>query len=426
MDNNVPTIQPLFPYGVSQPRLYPFSLLPRPPTIRITYKPATPEEEAAYLEDFRFLLTVTDDYGKPVFDFSTLKTLAEQDIPVEWLKTVGMSIDADGRRICHGGKTAISIITAYHYGIPAEYVVASQRLSRQEECGIVLENALAYPSIPLDFLETIHVVSDTAGNPVLTMTDARQLHTAGIPAEYIVSVATLINTEDLVKDYTRKIMRYAQLELSVEELEQFQDTEKPNAVITYPTKDDNNGKKAFETKESLALYKQYRAEYDVWVRVTAREEELYRAIEASSSWSFGAFAGHGDGTSFVLGEPPADETNPETLEKYRLDVGDTEFADVLSNFLPDATIFLHTCFGGRGQEYETNIANFVHGSAPWTNVLASMFIFSTNDIHVQSVYPFRATIQGWKDINTPAPLLEATYYIPSTSEEFAKVIENKH
>ena len=408
-------------YFFPDSRMKLFTLFQRPPSVRVIYHPPTAEEQATYFEDFLSLLTITGENGKSLFDFMTLKTLAEQDIPVEYVKRVAMSLDAEGKQICNDDNTASSILLAHGYGIPADFILASQRLSVQKECGVVLDGATTYHSIPVEFLETISTVVDAFDNPVLRMSDAMQLHAAGIPSGYIVPVATLITNEDYVMEYTRKITRYYQLGLTPEQLEIFEDTEKPNAVITYPTKDESNGKRAFETKESLALYQQYVEEYDVWVRVTAREEELYNALEASSSWKFGALAGHGDGVSFVLGEPPAGETDPAVLEKYRLDVNDTEFAESLAHFLPDATLFLHTCFGGRGTEHEVNVANFTHELAPWTNVLASTLIFATAGMKVQSVYPFQATIGGWKDINTPTPLLEATYYIPSETGETAQV-----
>ena len=120
----------------------------------------TPEAQALYMDRILKMAKVINAEGK-VFDYKTIQFLAEQQIPAEYVQRLALSLDAEGKALCSGEKTGTTIAHVYRLGFPAEYILASQRLSVQkEECEIVFHELCDFNQLPQEYLEEISAVED--------------------------------------------------------------------------------------------------------------------------------------------------------------------------------------------------------------------------------------------------------------------------
>ncbi len=166
---------------------------------------------------------------------------------------------------------------------------------------------------------------------------------------------------------------------------QFEDTNKPNAVIVYPTNDRNT---AFETPESMRFFGMIREKYDIRLVIAEKEEEVYKAIDSTPDIELLILGGHGSENSLSLGEEDPMLANGTKSEEYKLDLSDKEIAQYLKKLKPQAVIFLNSCSNAKGDENSDNLANFVIKNADGRKVIASKEPFSASNVHIKSLYPF--------------------------------------
>ena len=188
-------------------------------------------------------------------------------------------------------------------------------------------------------------------------------------------------------DATR-IYHYSQLRASPADLGPFVDTKKPNAVLMYHVVDDGP---AFYSPHGRDLFRLIKKGYDVYVRVAAKEEELYQALDKIPNIELLMICGHGSqrALSFGEGDPRLHKTKQD--ETYVLDVGDQELSRHAQNLAPNAVIFLNSCLNGEGGQNKANLANFVMRCFPGRTVISAKRAFYASEIEVEDIYPFEVT-----------------------------------
>jgi hypothetical protein len=166
-----------------------------------------------------------------------------------------------------------------------------------------------------------------------------------------------------------------------------EDTEKPNALVIYPTSDYNG---AFRTRDAHNFLKQIKQTYDMTLVFAKQENEVYDALENVSNIELLILGGHGSPECLSLSEVLS--------EKARIDTSDTELGNHLHNLSENASIFLYSCSNGKGKEDETNLANFISFLSN-KKVYSSIAPFSSKDINIKSLVPFDLEInKGWQEL----------------------------
>lgn len=314
-------------------------------------------------------------------------------------------------------------------------------------------------TFPINFVKTVAAITDENGESLYSMVDIFDLRQLGAEdsGEEVRLLATLKDSEGnllfdrsqelnfaglilkfldlpVYGDDTKRIRdvlsireqltdfelrRYLQLGVTKEEILEFQDTEKPNAVIVYPTMDNY----AFETYASRGHFRKIRQAYDTWVTFATTEDEAYQAIEKVPNIELLVLSGHGTFRGMHLGNNNVIEEmldilsisdtvgDPQTItelekakeaEKYFIDMWDTELSDYLKKLSPDATIFLNGCSVAQGGKWHPNLANFVSKAADGRRVIAVTREWDSILLRITSLYPFDAeimyTIPGLPDL----------------------------
>lgn len=165
----------------------------------------------------------------------------------------------------------------------------------------------------------------------------------------------------------------------------FKDTKKPNALVILP-KDDRKG--AFYSPESMLFYKDLMKEYDVLFRVVNSEKEVYNAINQVPDISLLILGGHGSPNSIYLGNSGGRLSIAGKEDSYYIDISDTELKNYLDKLNSNAIVFLYSCSNGEGGKNRKNLANFVSGMGNGKKVISSKKPFSDQDIKINSIYPF--------------------------------------
>ncbi|MBI5398499.1 hypothetical protein HZB03_03470 [Candidatus Woesearchaeota archaeon] len=189
-----------------------------------------------------------------------------------------------------------------------------------------------------------------------------------------------------------QIRRFYQLKLSPDEVLHFHDTEKPNALLIYPSADGNG---AFYDVSSQKFLANVKEKYDVGVLVATVEQEVYAAIDEIPTIELLVLSGHGTKDSLRLGERnPAEQKHANYRnEEFMIDLYDWKLLKHLDKLSPNATIFLNSCSTATGGKEADNLANFVSFAASRRKVIASKEDFKTQEINVVSRYPLELKIE---------------------------------
>lgn len=216
----------------------------------------------------------------------------------------------------------------------------------------------------------------------------------GGEADYAWEVASVLDEEGNNKFYGAQLPQMAALKLSIEELVEFKDTEKPNALFVYPTFDVNvyNFEGALKTPQALQFFNEVKKGYDVKTVVASTEKEVYNAIDYKDNFKLLILSGHGEKTALQLGGLYREIDFCRTFENHCIDVSDVEFSSYLDKADEEAVIFLNSCSTAEEGEDVTNLANHIFFFSNGRKVIASTGPFGQHEIKINSIYPFDVSI----------------------------------
>ncbi len=214
--------------------------------------------------------------------------------------------------------------------------------------------------------------------------------------------------EEVAKEFYESAIKDKLKRNGLGELLNFNDTEKPNALITIPSSDWNRSFSALwdggpgtiwhNQNFLLTELKKY---YDIKLSVVETEQEVYSAIKETPNIEFLTLSGHGSKTTIALGDMDKRIFNSERNEKYYIDISDKEFKNYLNMLKDSATIFLYACSTAEKNSFnEENLAKFISESAKDKRVAA--YKYPTSESSVKKYYPFEfadfaARFSGEKD-----------------------------
>lgn len=340
-------------------------------------------------EYFQSLSWYKTEDNNPLFPLDIGSFFACKQVPLSYVEEVVLAQDAYGDPLFDTPTQAKGIYTLYLEFIPANYVLAAAQLfDKRSDHTFLLEQiiSLQHVGVTEGYLKDIAIINSNIGHVAIDATDTLQLFLRGISSDYVSDVAFIISETDKEEYYAQKIQYYFFLEASLTEIDQPIDTSKPNGVVTIPIKDDPG---TFYSQAVKNIIDAYRQVYDLHIRVTSREEDVYAAIQDMSEISFFQGSGHGDGTAIQLGYG--------TSEEYQLDTNDIEFSFYESHFLQDAVLFIDGCYSGLQFTDKLNLIESIGGFFPEREVYGSTGCFPQNYIGLNSVFPFDATIESYYD-----------------------------
>ena len=198
--------------------------------------------------------------------------------------------------------------------------------------------------------------------------------------------------------YGAQLPQFSYLGLSIDEIENFNDTSKPNSLIVFPTFDyskdpgDKEFGRAFSNDKILSLLKDMMGKYDVKVTVASSQQEVCDAIDPKLNFVTGIITGHGTDTSLREGKPCTHADKNCNDDDNIINTKD-KLSSCLDNFVEDAVIFLNSCSTGEGGSLNPhNLANTLSLQAPGRTFISSKVGFSTDNLIVKSIYPFDVRI----------------------------------
>jgi len=233
--------------------------------------------------------------------------------------------------------------------------------------------------------EKLKAIIDQSGEPLFTKEDITEIVKHNVPFDYAQKLG-------LHHFNGKSIRRFYQLELDTNQIINFIDTKKPNAVFLYAFSDPLPGKKgaSFERKQDLDLFRSVVKEYDVYVRIVKTENEVYEAIDKIPKIKFLYIGGHGEKTELALWCSSADCQEDEI---YSIDISDTEIGAHLKRLESDAVIFLDSCGTARGGEKDTShLAHFILKQSEGKILYAASRSYNSGNMRLNSVNPFSITI----------------------------------
>ncbi|MEK6887030.1 MAG: DUF4347 domain-containing protein [Nanoarchaeota archaeon] len=134
------------------------------------------------------------------------------------------------------------------------------------------------------------------------------------------------------------------------ELTDFVDTKKPNAVVVFPISDHNLA--FYNYREEEFLY-HLAEKYDVYAIIAENENEVYSALNKMNKSGVDVLLLNGHGSPESLCLSIAED------EKYCLDTSDFELKESLKCLNKGAEIFLFSCNTGKDKNKGKNLANFL-------------------------------------------------------------------
>jgi hypothetical protein len=237
----------------------------------------------------------------------------------------------------------------------------------------------------------ININKDEKGYPGFDVKSICFFRLFGGTVEYAKEIASIKDKDGKPKFKGQELYRFYQLGLKKSDLERFNDTEKPNAVIVYPTRDWNL---VFEKIESIEFFQKVRKAYDVNIVIASEEKQTYKVIEDTPNIELLILAGHGSKDSLSLSESDLRLfSSTKDDERYKIDKTDSELGKYLSKLEKNATIFLLSCSNAEGGEEADNLANYVIKLAGGRKVIASKKPFGFKEIEINSLYPFDVSIR---------------------------------
>lgn len=289
--------------------------------------------------------------------------------------------------------------------------------------------------IPLERAIEIGNIKDEEGKPKFNLLEVCALGIREIDVDYIEDMVSIENEEGEqvfdtytlllynrvrgTKEYAEtlakkglsddQIFKFRHLGLLADEVGKFNDTDKPNAIVIYPTSDYNG---AFDTLPAVFVYSDVKKEYDPYVAVAKTEQDVYDALEKIPDAKLLLLNGHGSFCQLRLGYTPHKKGEKES-EKNFIDLGDFELAEHFKKLPEDAVIALYSCATAEGGKDKNNLANRVITWADGRTVYAAKKSFSPAEALVRVGPPFRMRIL--KDVfDTSKMFTDVTY---TNSEE---------
>lgn len=235
-------------------------------------------------------------------------------------------------------------------------------------------------------------LTTSKGKPFFSCDDVVKYIYYGGKYEYARDMASRLDKEGNNYFYGAQLPQLAFLGLSADEILNFKDTEKPNALMVFPTDDINfkGFEGVFRQPKTLELFKLMRKNYDLQTIVASEEDEVCRAMDYSRDYKTVIITGHGDSYSLRLGKPCLDSAYCDE-EKHEIDRTDYELSSCFGNLNPHAVIFLNSCSTANGGIEALNLANSIAGSlAPGRTVIASKVDFEQSNLKFdgENIYPF--------------------------------------
>lgn len=215
---------------------------------------------------------------------------------------------------------------------------------------------------------------------------------------------TLINTfKNRIDcpDFTPKLLiRYFQMFILGLDFDKilFTDTEKPNALIVYPIRD--NGDVFYSIPKTMEMFNGIIEEYDVEFVVAENENDLYQALERVGKIDLLILGGHGSKNIISLGDKDPGKNKIEGNEILVISKVDLEFADYFNKYLSDdAVIFLYSCSTGKDRD-QLNFASFISRMAPERTIFSADEDLNLMLVEVINFNPFEVRLinEDGKDI----------------------------
>ncbi|MBU0470220.1 MAG: hypothetical protein KKA62_06110 [Nanoarchaeota archaeon] len=258
--------------------------------------------------------------------------------------------------------------------------------------------------------EKLNEIKDSKGDHFFSCEDIAKYIGYGGTVEYAQKLASLKDEKGNNLFYGAQLPQLAALNLSVDELINFKDTEKPNALFVYPTSDINDEDKegAFRTSSAVKFFNRIKKEYDVKAVVASREEEVYNAIKPEYGFKLLVLTGHGSKNTLQLGACDNLDDKCE-IEKHIIDTNDFDFSIPLNNLHKEAVIFLNSCSTAEGREDIFNLANTIHMFSYRRKVIGSEVPFAQGHLDVKSSYPF--------DVQIKVKNVDKTYVVESDNNQ---------
>ena len=161
-----------------------------------------------------------------------------------------------------------------------------------------------------------------------------------------------------------------------------EDTERPNAVITFPYTDTHS--RPFGRHNLNHFLETLAEDYDIFPFLVRNVQEVKEAIYSNNDIELLILFGHGSRRSILL------ERNGDYRE--RIDIGDIQFCDYISHLNENAVIYLGSCLNGEGGRGAENLANMFMDCADGRTVISATDTFVPRRVRINSTYPFDISI----------------------------------
>lgn len=356
------------------------------------------------------------------YDGCAIALLATEGIHATRTKQYSTDFDAyDVRYFVHHGISPKKALKHFRHEklstkVPFSYAAELAQLTDAERLPLYTGwniNAFFISGIPSEEIIELSALRDGTGKPLLTASNILAFKAAGGTVGYACDLANLRDEKGNPLLTGFHIFRYAQLGMTKEEIIEFRDTEKPNALLIFPTADYNE---VFQLDSVSTLVQEIKKTYDVLVHFAITEQDFYDAILSVPDTELLFIAGHGSSKTLRLGGKGAEAAwirrggekkvtgigkhlylyNRDMREEYFIDTSDKVLEYYLSSLHPDATIFLLSCLTADGGQNSNNLATFMSSIARGRRVLAAKESFTPIQVQVNSLYPFDVLIM--KDV----------------------------
>lgn len=337
------------------------------------------------------LESLKDSKGEGIFQDWEINALEKVGVDVEYVKKLSSKYNALEIIILDQAKVSLEGIEAFLHVMESIKDKKGQSLNKYEINDLVFTKIREGLSLSAESVKDLAQVEDENGNKAFEKKEILELARADVPAFYAKSMICEKDKKGNQKYTIFEIKRLYQLGFSKENLPDFKDTDKPNAIIVYPTSDEFD---SFERKESINFFKKIQSKYDINLVITPTEDRVYEAIDSTPDVKLLILNGHGSPEDLFLGgnNLTIGEMEMPEFEEYRLDKSDKELQKYLNKLSSDAVIFICSCSTAEGGSDKDNFANFIIKNSGGRKVIASKDKFSAKDIEVLSLYPFNLRI----------------------------------
>lgn len=248
---------------------------------------------------------------------------------------------------------------------------------------------LHHEGIDIGYIEELSELKSLTGKRFFTGEDIIAYHQAKGTFDYAEKFASVYDAEGEFMFRGEQMAQLYALGVTIDEMLDFEDTSKPNALLIYPAKDNKYG--TFRNSDVVVFYNTVKEGYDVMIKVAAREQEVYEALDSTKNVELLVISGHGTDDSLSLGNGYQFKGVGED-ETHFLDISDRELGMHLQHLKPSATIFLYSCSTGGGREMGKNLANAIADWAQGRTVIAPAKDLETDDVIVHKVFPFEVML----------------------------------